>query len=178
MIKKRIEVGRDLVKEFRLLRGQTTSNEPVPKKEGKPKRQRSTPFERFLIKYHDLDNYIDGFTTSDFPYYFRAVAEENGYKYFISSARDNAIFKKLMEIFTNREICGMITFLYESEQNYLSKDRLSPTLLASRWVNTIYADFKLWLNGEYSPRKSETKKSSTRGEWRDTESTTEVGGKL
>ena len=68
--------------------------------------------------------------------------------------------KRLKTNYSTREICGMIEFLYESDQDYLEKDRLSPNVLASSWVNTIYADMKLWVEDKYVPRSVKTKKKN------------------
>ena len=76
---------------------------------------------------------------------------------------DLPIYRRLRENYDNREICGMIEFLFRSEQDYLNKDRLSPNLLASQWVNTIYADTQLWLDDKYSPNS--TKKKQKQREW-------------
>ena len=128
----------------------------------KPTRQRkasSTPYDSFLRKYNDLENTIDDLGTRDLVYYFREIAEEKGYKYTVSNIKkDMAIMKRLRENYSNREICGMIEFLYESDQDYLDKNRLSPNLLASSWVNTIYADMQLWVDDKYIPRSVQTKK--------------------
>ena len=75
--------------------------------------------------------------------------------------------KRLRANYDNREICGMIEFLYESDQDYLDKSRLSINILASSWINTIYADMKLWVDDKYIPRSVQTKKkkSATQREW-------------
>lgn len=134
-------VNKDLGKiiaSFRESRGQTA--EP-PKKQDYPSRQRKNTlsyYDMFLKKYTDLENTIDDLGTRDLVYYFREIAEESGYKYVIANMKkDMAIMKRLKENYSVREICGMIEFLYTSEQDYLDKDRLSPNLLASQWVNTI-----------------------------------------
>ena len=61
----------------------------------------------------------------------------------------------------------MIEFLYESDQDYLDKNRLSPNLLASQWVNTIYADMQLWVDDKYVPKSVQAikKKSIKQREW-------------
>ena len=134
-----------ILSEFRESRGQV--EQPPKQTPTPPTRQRrgsSTPYESFLRKYNDLENTIDDLGTRDLVYYFREIAQEKGYKYVISNMKkDMAIMKRLRTNYDNREICGMIEFLYESEQDYLDKNRLSPNLLASSWVNTIYADMKL-----------------------------------
>lgn len=122
-----------------------------------------SPYETFLYKFSNLSEHIDDFKTRDLVYYFREIAEQNGYKYVISNIKkDMAIMKRLSENFSPREICGMIEFLYESEQDYLDKNRLSPNLLASQWINTIYADMKLWVDDKYVPK---TKKKHKNKEW-------------
>ena len=134
----------------------------APSKTTAPTRQRkvsTTPYDSFLRRYNDLENQIDNLGTRDLVYYFREIAEEKGYKYVISNMKkDMAIMKRLRANYSNREICGMIEFLYESEQDYLDKNRLSPNILASSWVNTIYADMQLWVDDKYVPRSVQTKK--------------------
>lgn len=165
---------KDTIKEFRSMRGQTTS---APKTINVPptrNRRQSTPYESFIRKYNDLADSVDSLTTRDLVYYFREIAQENGYKYVISNIKkDMHIMKVLRENYSNKEICVMIEFLYESEQDYLAKDRLSPNLLASQWVNTIYADSQLWLNDEYTI-KSKKKFKSTEWDKKDSE-TTKIG---
>lgn len=163
-------VKRSLLDEFREERGQVTE---APKHTVPPSRKRSnnsTPYDAFLRKYNSLEDSIDTLGTRDLVYYFREVSEENGHKYVIANIKkDMAIMKRLKEQYSNREICGMIEFLYESEQDYLDKNRLSPNLLASQWVNTIYADMQLWVDDKYIPRSVEksSKRKKSHHEWDD-----------
>lgn len=157
----------DLVSIMRQRRGQTTMRQQAVREPETPKRKTQKSggmYEQFLMKYADLDKYIDSFKTRDLVYYFKKVAEDAGCKYVISNIqKDMHIFKVLMQsCYDTREICGMIEFLYNSEQDYLDKERLSPNILASRWVNTIYADFKLWVDDEYVPK---SKKKYQKKEW-------------
>ena len=149
--------------EFRKLRCQW--EEPPKKQTSQPPKKRNTPsspYDSFLKKYQNLEETIDNLGTRDLVYYFREIAEEKGYKYTISNIKkDMAIMKRLRANYDNREICGMIEFLYESDQDYLDKDRLSPNILASSWVNTIYADMKLWVDDKYVPRSVQAKKKKT-----------------
>lgn len=160
---------KDILKEFRMSRCQF--EEPpkqTPKPPTKQRKVSNTPYDAFLRKYADLENTIDSLGTRDLVYYFREIAEERGYKYTISNIKkDMAIMKRLKSNYSNREICGMIEFLYESDQDYLEKDRLSPNLLASSWVNTIYADMQLWVDDKYIPRsvKTKKKKNIAQREW-------------
>ena len=153
---------KSVISEFRESRGQVTQPPKVtPAPPSRKKQTASTPYEGFLRKYNDLENSIDSMGTRDLVYYFREIAEEQGFKYVISNIKkDMAIMKRLKTNYSNREICVMIEFLYESDQDYLEKDRLSPNLLASSWVNTIYADMKLWVEDKYVPRGVKTKKKN------------------
>ena len=156
------------------MRGQTTSSPKTINASPTRNRRQSTPYESFIRKYNDLADSVDSLTTRDLVYYFREIAQDNGYKYVISNIKkDMHIMKVLRENYSNKEICVMIEFLYESEQDYLAKDRLSPNLLASQWVNTIYADSQLWLNDEYII-KSKKKFKSTEWDKKDSE-TTKIG---
>lgn len=135
-----------------------------------PKNQRaqssSSNYANFKRKYADLENTIDNLGTLDLVYFFRETAEENGYRYYISNIKkDTAIMKRLKSNFSNREICGMITFLYESEQDYLDKRRLTPNVLNSNWVNTILPDYELWLDDKYVPVSKQSGKVNTSHEW-------------
>lgn len=165
MVSKNIK---SILSEFRASRGQC---EEAPKQVTPPTRERkasSSPYDSFLRKYQNLEETVDKFGTRDLVYYFREIAEESGYKYTISNIKkDMAIMKRLRANYNNREICGMIEFLYESDQDYLDKNRLSPNLLASSWVNTIYADMKLWVEDKYIPRsvKSKSKSNTKQREW-------------
>lgn len=154
--------AKTLISEFRRIRGQI--QEPPKQTPQPPKRQQkgvSSPYDSFLRKYNNFEEQVDNFGTRDLVYYFREVSEESGYKYVVSNIKkDMAIMKRLRANYSNREICGMIEFLYESDQDYLEKDRLSPNLLASQWVNTIYADMKLWVDDKYVPRSMKSKKKS------------------
>lgn len=170
-----MKVDKDLLSSFKSSRRTTE-----PSKEEKPKRTRNkqnvSPYSSFLFKYEQLDEYIDTFGTRDLIYYFRQVAEECGYKYTISNIKkDMAIFKRLRDNYDTREICSMIEFLFRSEQDYLEKDRLSPNILASQWINTIYADMQLWVKDEYKNKK--TKKNQKQREWSETkEDDVSIGG--
>ena len=155
---------KEMIDSFRSARRSTE----VSKSETKTVRRNNnnSPYSSFKYKYDHLEDYIDSFGTRDFVYYFREVSEECGYKYTISNIKkDMAIMKRLHDSYSAREICGMIEFLFRSEQDYLSKDRLSPNVLASQWINTIYADTQLWLDDKYSPNS--TKKKQKQREWSD-----------
>lgn len=160
---------KSIIAEIRKSRGQSEEvSKQTPTKPTRERKTASTPYDSFIRKYNNLEDSIDNLGTRDLVYYFREIAQEKGYKYVISNIKkDMAIMKRLREHYTNREICGMIEFLYESDQDYLDKDRLSPNILASSWVNTIYADMKLWVDDKYIPRsvKTQKKKNIKQREW-------------
>ena len=160
-----VEGHKELINSFRRARRVTEVDNTPTRTTTKPQRNRgASPYDSFKYKYEHLEEFIDKFGTRDFVYYFREVSKECGYKYTVSNIKkDMAIFKRLRDNYDNREICGMIEFLFRSEQDYLNKDRLSPNLLASQWVNTIYADTQLWLDDKYSPNS--TKKKQKQREW-------------
>lgn len=155
-----IKNTKTLLTEFRMSRGQFEEPpKPTPTPPTRKRNTSSTPYDSFIRKYNDLEEQIDNFGTRDLVYYFREIAQEKGYRYTISNIKkDMAIMKRLRANYSNREICGMIEFLYESDQDYLDKNRLSPNLLASSWVNTIYADMQLWVDDKYIPRSVQVKK--------------------
>lgn len=178
------EYNKKLIEEFKRTRlaSHTTVTEEKPKKKKPthipPKSKRksnSSPYNTFLDKMDNLEETIDSFSTRDLVYYFREISERNNYKYVVTNIKkDMAIMKRLQENYTQREICGMIEFLYESEQDYLDKTRISPNLLSSQWVNTIYADTMLWIEDNYVPKKKQKHKAR---EWTSTieEDTSEIG---
>lgn len=169
-----------ILSEFRASRGQSEEHQKeTPTPPSRNRREPNSPYEIFLRKYSHLEDTIDDFSTKDLIYYFREVAKENGYRYTISNIKkDISIMKRVKSNYSNREICGMIEFLYESDQDYLDKERLTPNLLGSSWVNTIYADMKLWVEDKYIPRsvKQNKSKHSSKGEWKSTPNAkTEIG---
>lgn len=128
-------------------------------------------YQAFLDKYDDLERFIDGFTAQDLMYYFREKAKEAGYKYHISNMkRDMGIYKKLLESYSPREVALMIEFIFFSDQDYLDTSHTQPTVLASAFVNTIYADSVLWAEDKYVPGKHDKKKKLTikKREWSNT----------
>ena len=154
--------SKSLLAEFRMSRNQFEERPKEVTVPVKKKDNSRSPYEVFLKKYYDIENTVDKFGTRDIVYYFREVAQEKGYKYVISNIKkDMAIVKRLKENYSNREICGMIEFLYESDQDYLDKDRLSFNILASQWINTIYADMKLWVDDLYTPKSVKAKKKNS-----------------
>lgn len=130
----------------------------------KKKQVSNRDYSHFLELYDNLEKFIDSFDPVNLVYYFREVASECGYKYYISMTKDCAVFRNLLKQYEPREICGMIEFLFHSGQRYIDLDRVSIGVLSSRWVNTIYADTLLWIEDKYDPNRSKKKNNRDR-EW-------------
>lgn len=182
MIRKPIK--RD-VAEFRASLGQSTET-PKPTAQRPRKSSGTQPYDVFMRKFNALteDNpeQWDEFGTRDLVYYFREIARGAGVHYVIANIqKDMAIMKRLRENYTNAEICAMIEFLFTSEQDYLDKHHLSPNVLASQWVNTIYADTNLWIEDKYVPASvaKSGKRKKSQHEWdTDDHNTSKIGVKL
>ena len=158
-----IKKSSSLINDFRKSRGQVTE---TVRKETPKNTNKKGFYDYFLVKYNNLEKYIDTFNCKDIVYFFKETAKESGYNYFIANmSKDTGIVKKLKTGYSNRDICGMIEFLFLSEQDYLDKKRLGIGILTSRWINTIYADMLLWVDDKYKPRG----KKHIKGEWTKTE---------
>lgn len=170
-----VKNNKDIIDSFKSAR-RTTEASKRPSRMPARKSPITNIYQAFLNKYNNIEETIDTFGTRDLVYYFREVSMECEYKYVVSNIKkDMAIFKRLQENYSSREICGMIEFLFRSEQDYLDKNRLSPNVLASSWVNTIYADTQLWLDDKYSPNSA--KKSKKQREWSESRNEdVEIGG--
>lgn len=150
----------DLLKSFRETRKQiekSVGEVPVhierPHKSS-PQRgsKRKSSYEAFCEKYERLETEIDDFKSPDLMYFFQRKAAEVGIKYVIANMnRDLGVFKKLLSNYTPREICLMIEFIFNSNQDYLDKAITQPTVLISGFCNKIYRDSMLWVEDKYSP---------------------------
>ena len=142
------------------------------------KRKSSTPKTTknkvsFSEKYADLENWIDKFTASDLVFFFVEKAKEAGVKYVVPNmAKECGMFKNFLKKYTSKEICLMIEFVFNSNQDYLDKSTFSPSLLVSAWCNTIYRDSMLWVDDKYRPKNSNrewsgeaTDNKASIGEW-------------
>lgn len=160
---KRNKSKRDVLNEFREDRGQSNERPDTIHHNRIVSGYKSESLKNFEARYSKIDDdIIEKFDTLDFVYYFQAKSEEFGVKYWVRNiARDRAVFRKLREHYTNKEITEMIDFVYLSNQNYLEKNRLAPTVLVSGWNPTIFADSQLWKEGKYKPKKD----TKTVSEW-------------
>lgn len=160
----------DLVGAFRKARGQVQAKEKQQKTFSRGYSKR-TPFDSYEEKLKSLSaDTFKTFNAVDLAYYFRTVSENSDKRYVIANIKkDGAIFKRLMQSYTQLEIALMIEFLFSPEQGYIEVP--TPNVLASGWCNTIFNDAKKWANNEPISSK---KKSRTR-EWDEKEHDVKVG---
>lgn len=120
-------------------------------------------YDRFHKKLKDRD--FKSLTIRELLYFFREKSEEVGSKYIVSNwSREQGFFKKaLANGYTNEDVLQMIEFLFLSEQTYIKKQGMSPSVLISGWCNKIYDDCHLWINDEYTESKSSTGKREWKG---------------
>ena len=150
----------------------TLSSKMSAPKDNKPIKNSKTKkgrYDVFLEKYKYIEETIDTFTPLELLYLIRKTAEESGYKYVIANiSKDLHIMKILCDRYSSREIWNMIDFIYNSDQDYLDKSKISPNILVSCWCNTIYPDSQRYIRGEYSSKvKKQTKRALQlkRREW-------------
>ena len=170
----------DILKEFdaelRESRGQeltivnpkrNTSNRQVkrnPQKEKKAKKD--TKLDLFINKLDNLEDHVASFTNQDLLYYFMYCYEGSLNKsYRPNIKRDLASLMETMEYYSSEDICLMIEFMFNSDQNYLSKFSLKPTILKSGWCEKIYEDSNLWVNDKYFNKGDKPKNSPNSSKW-------------
>lgn len=160
----------DLISEFRRVRKQETLLYN-PNTNGRPAKCSSSkqkdPFNTNCIreKADNIVEYIDSFKPLDLVLFFKMKTEDSGIKYVVSKGRDLGVMSKLQKDFSNEEICVMIEFIFDSDQNYLDPKVTRPTVLISAYQSSIYNDSQLWLDDKYTPKKK--KKELQVREWSD-----------
>jgi hypothetical protein len=135
------------------------------KRELKQTRQKKKPTNALGIFEEKLEEgKISSFDHRDWYYYWRKKAEENGVRYITSNyPKDYAIIKSLMNELSWQEIKAMIDFVWDSEQDIQDKRTVGLWILSKGWVNTIYQNTKLWIDGDYKPKKAPKRNR----EWKD-----------
>lgn len=158
-------VGFDAVKNHDKARPKTSSNN-----------SKGTQYEKFLYKFET--GQLDKFSSRDFMFFFRDVANANGVKYIIGNPKvEMRQFKLALDRgYTKEELLVMIEFLFTSGQKYLDPKTIHPGILLTNWCNKIYQDSQLWLEDKYDPNATFNKPKVVR-EWTDTseESKSNVG---
>lgn len=177
-----IKFNTDLSDCFRKARGQSTESSSNTDIKGVPEHKKRSnsghsSYESFLLKYNNLEQNFDRFTTQDLVYFFREKSRESGARYVIANMkRDMGIFKRLKENFSIAEILLMIEFIFSGDQTYLNINRTQPTVLSSNWVNTIYQDSLDWANDSYVDKKTKPNVHTEKREWKKTKSNkTKIG---
>lgn len=161
VVKKNLEAFSAVSDSLRKARNQSTvrSVKLLPVDDIRCDRVSKKPQKKASNNYYDsfMDKYLkedyESFTTRDLVFYFRTIAEQFGYKYVVANwSKEMHFFKRLRGDYTCEEICLMISFVFESEQDYLDRSSFSPAILSSSWCNTIYRDANLWVDDKYVPR--------------------------
>lgn len=162
----------NLLEEFRKIRNQVNAKTDEPEKKARPEKKAHT-YENFLKEvYPDIENLVDKLRPLDLLFFFMKTTEDCNVRFYPSQAKDCSALKKVQENYSNTEICVMIEFLFKSEQTYLDKDTVRPTLLSSTWQSTVFKDSQLWLNDMYKPKQ---KKQVAEREWKSDNKETKIG---
>lgn len=102
----------------------------------------------------------EDFTSRDILFFFKDYTKKEGIPFYSNLQQDikyMANIKQAMNTYSKQELLGIIQFIFISDQDYLDKRKVSPSILCSTWMNTLYADASDFANGEYVP-KSQKKK--------------------
>ena len=98
------------------------------------------------------------FNSPDLVHYFQWVATKAGVRYSISNLPVEARhMKNLLKDYKPDEVCDMVDFVFLSNQSYLDRSRMSPSVLVSSWRNQIFPDSQDWLRGKYVEGSTTTK---------------------
>lgn len=165
------KVKDDILDDFRLMRQQVpVSHNPQSSKSGRKFSEKEPEYTKHMRE--KIDNMtspevLESFTPFDFMVFFKVKSEEVNSRYVPSQGRDLGALKRLQKHFTNEEIAVMIEFLFDSDQNYLDKLTIRPTVLISGWQTTIFNDSQLWLDDKYFPKPKYTKKEKPKREFKE-----------
>ena len=104
---------------------------------------------------------FEEFNSVDLVYYFaeRSKESEKFQTYPIANfKRDAGVMKFLLQTYSAEEVAGMIDFVFSGANPKIERPTLN--MFRSGFVNTIYRDYKNWVDGVYAPTKKgvETKK--------------------
>lgn len=140
--------------------------------EKKPEKKVQSIEEKFLCKLDNFKDNVDLFNSNDLLMFFIYNTEKSGVRYVPSLIKDRGVLSKVQGNYTNQEICLMIEFLFNSDQDYLDKHTLRPTILLSGWQGSIFRDSNLWVDDLYKPK---SKKNQAEREWVSKKADVKVG---
>ena len=170
----------EILSDFKNIRNRckdvSDSGKEPPKREKRHLKEsvpKQTERDKFLCKLDDFENTVDFFTAPDLLLFYCHVAENAGVKYVPSKARDCGALKRLTADYSNKEICLMIEFIFNSGQDHVDPFITRPTVLISVWQSTLYRDSLLWAEDKYIPK---TKAKHSKREW--TKNSDEVSIKI
>lgn len=104
----------------------------------------------------------EDFTSRDILFFFKDYAKKEGIPFYSNLQQDikyMANIKQAKNTYSNQEILGIIQFIFISDQDYLDKRKVSPSILCSTWMNTLYADASDFANGKYVPKSQKVKEN-------------------
>lgn len=106
---------------------------------------------RFLVKLEE--EAFHEFDYKDWYQYFVWRASENGVKYLTRNyAKEYAIIKSILNELSWTDVKNMMDFIFESDQDIADKRTAGLWLLSKGWINTIYQNTQLWMDGDYKPK--------------------------
>lgn len=107
--------------------------------------------ERFLRKLED--ELYSQFDYKDWFQYFVHKASLQGVRYITRNyAKEYAIIKSILNEMTWVELKNMIDFVFESDQDIVEKRTVGIWILSKGWINSIYQNMTLWMEGTYKPK--------------------------
>lgn len=121
-----------------------------------PKNLSNKAFQAFITKLNNEQ--FDEFNHKDWLSYFIHKGKSKGMRYIPNYIKDAAVLKSLMSNFEPTDIKNMIDFIFDSNQDIVDRRTVGIWALSGGWTNTIYQNSQLWINGEYTSKKTLTKK--------------------
>lgn len=157
----KVNINEKEVSEQRQIKRGYTEKKTAPKK--------TDFYSRYKKKLDEED--FEKFNARDMWYFFKDTAENAGYKFIDNNM---TVSMRNLKLCVTRgyeviEVLNMIAFIYESEQDYLDKRDVKPSILISNWGSTIYKDTLDWLDDKYTPnsKKSNKHKNTRNREWKE-----------
>ena len=105
---------------------------------------------------------IEELTSRDILFFFKDTLKDKGIQFYSNMQQDikyMACIKQAKQTYDNYALLGIIQFIFNSEQDYLDIRKVSPTILNSTWMNTLYADACDFAEGNYVPKSQKVTES-------------------
>lgn len=123
----------------------------------KPKQEKGKANEnnkaRFLLKL-EAEQYNE-FDYKDWFQYFVHKAQSQGVRYITRNyAKEYAIIKSILNEMSWVDLKNMIDFVFDSPQDIVDKRTVGLWVLSKGWINSIFQNTQLWINGKYKPKSA------------------------